>query len=183
MSLWRGLCHEMGWVLFCFVSEVEKGLWVTWFARLSSRPLWWMTGLSPIELKSPATWEAYSKGIGPRAQLLPFEAFKLSLCDKLEQCWRRWIACRWTNLMQLATWGSAMSMCMPFRCHRTLVVLIVGGWPFVSDNREKEISLGMCENGKWGDAICGFDVQRGQVVHPALRLVCRAAMDLKIKKW
>ncbi len=33
-----------------------------------------MTGLSPIELKSPATWEAYSKGIGPRAQLLPFEA-------------------------------------------------------------------------------------------------------------
>jgi len=37
----------------CFVSEVEKGLLSNVaFARLSSRPLQWMTGLSCIKLMS-----------------------------------------------------------------------------------------------------------------------------------
>jgi hypothetical protein len=38
-----------------------------------------MTGLSLIELKSPATWEAYSKGIGPRAFFF-FSAFEALSC-------------------------------------------------------------------------------------------------------
>ena len=42
-------------------------------ARLSSRPLWWTTGLSHIEWMSPAMREAYSKGTGPRC-VFAFEA-------------------------------------------------------------------------------------------------------------
>jgi hypothetical protein len=58
---------------------------------------------------------------------LTFEASSCPLCDMLEQRRRRWIACRWSNLMQLATWGSATSVHVPFRCRRTLVVPIEGG--------------------------------------------------------
>jgi len=166
--------------LFC-VSEVEKGLWVDLvrsplqYASLDGRLgcLWSSWRVLPCG-------NACSNGDWPEGfNHFCLWSLELSLCDVLERCWRRWIACRWLNLVQPATWGSAMSACMPFRCHWMSVVLIVGGWPFVSRNGEKEISLGTCENGKWGDAICGFNVQWGQ----AVPLICWAAMDLKHKKW
>jgi hypothetical protein len=46
-------------------------------------------------------------------------------------------------------------VCVPFRRHQSLVVPIEGRWPlFHSWN--KGIWPETCENGKWGDAICGF---------------------------
>jgi hypothetical protein len=85
---------------------VERGLERTQFARLLSRPLLWLTGLSHVELMSPAMREAWLER-GPALVILgPFcpiclWSLKPSLCDVLERCRRRWIACRWSDLMQL----------------------------------------------------------------------------------
>ena len=143
-----------------FVSEVEKGL-LSDVASLAS-----LVGLYDGWLGRPVSSRWTFTMRKSRLEMDRPEAcfchwsLTLSLSDKRERCWRRWIACRWSNLMQPATRGSAMSMCLPFRRHWTSVVLIVGGWPFVFHYGEKGISLGMCENGKWGDAICWFDVRR-----------------------
>ena len=51
-ALWRGLGG------IDTVTGVERGLERRSFARLFSRPLWWLTGLSHVELLSPAKWEA-----------------------------------------------------------------------------------------------------------------------------
>jgi len=71
-------------------------------------------------------WEAYSKRTGPRC-VLPFEA----LCHLCMMCSSNveggGLLADGQTLMQLATWGSAVSMYMPFRCYWTLVVPIVGG--------------------------------------------------------
>lgn len=64
-----------------------------------------------------------------------------------------------SGLMQLTTRGSAASVCVPFRCHRSLVVPIEGGRPLFH-SRNKGIRPETCENGKRGDAICGFKEAR-----------------------
>src|SRR6266481_3837091 len=83
--------------------------------------------------------------------LLPRIAFKALSCPcvtLLERCCRTWIACRWSNLMQLATWGSTVSGWRSCRHHRTSVDPIEGGSPLLPIERERGISPGMCENGK-----------------------------------
>jgi len=71
-----------------------------------------MTGLFLIELKSPAMWEAYSKGTGPRAQLFfcfAFEALSCPCVTCLSNVVGGGLLADGQTLMQLATWGSAMS--------------------------------------------------------------------------
>jgi hypothetical protein len=72
----------LGGFVLCW--RLKGGFERTWFARLSSRPLRWMTGLSYVEWMSPAMWEAYSKQTGPRC-VFAFEAlcrpFVTSLSD------------------------------------------------------------------------------------------------------
>ena len=46
-------------------------------------------------------------GVGP----LTLKASSCPCGDMLERYWRRWIACRWSDLMQLTTRGSAASVC------------------------------------------------------------------------
>jgi len=53
-------------------------------------------------------------GFGCWGPLLPWFAFEASSYPcviGLSDVERRWIACRWSDLMQVATWGSATSMC------------------------------------------------------------------------
>jgi hypothetical protein len=70
---------------FALCQRLKRGFEWTWFARLSSRPLRWTTGLSHIELMSPTTWEAYSKGTGPRCIFFSSFAFE-ALCCPCETC-------------------------------------------------------------------------------------------------
>jgi hypothetical protein len=63
--------------LFC-VQRLKRGFERTWFARLSSRPLRWTTGLPLIESMSPATREACSKGDWPEG--FSFFAFEALSC-------------------------------------------------------------------------------------------------------
>jgi hypothetical protein len=48
---------------------------------------------------------------GPLLPRFAFEASSHPCVMGLSNVERRWIACRWSDLMQVATWGSAMSMC------------------------------------------------------------------------
>ena len=161
--------------LFVLCQRLKRGFWAMlhllaspvglydgWLGCLVSS--WWVftTRKSQLEMDQP------------KACFCPW-SLMLSLSDKCEQCWRRWIACRWSNLMQPATRGSAMSMCLPFRCHWTLVVLIVGGWPFCFPLwRKGDLTWDMRE---WEMRWCHLLVQcfdRGQPY-----VICWAAMDLE----
>ena len=51
---------------------------------------------------------------------------------------------------------------------------------FVSCEGKKEISLEMCENGKRGDVICGFDVRRGHVVVLLAALSCDESLTQRV---
>jgi hypothetical protein len=50
-------------------------------------------------------------GLGPLLPQFAFEASSHPCVMDLSNVERRWTACRWSDLMQVATWGSATSIC------------------------------------------------------------------------
>jgi len=95
MSLWCGLCYRIrGW----------KGAFEQCcIARLSSRPLWWMTGSSCIKsMNFSLCGKADLKWPTPR-RVFAVEALRCPWTTSVSDVERRWIACRWSNLMQPPT--------------------------------------------------------------------------------
>jgi hypothetical protein len=72
-------------------------------------------------------WEGLLGGDWPEGSTFAFEALSCPCVTCLSDVEGGGLLADGQTLMQLATWGSAMSTCMPFRCCRTSVVPIVGG--------------------------------------------------------
>lgn len=75
-----------------------------WLGQLTSS--YWV--LPSGKSNSKGDWLWWLQALLPR---FAFEASSYPCAIGLSNVERKWIACRWSDLMQLATWGSAMSVC------------------------------------------------------------------------
>jgi hypothetical protein len=114
--------------------------------------------------------------VGASLPHLPLEVSSHPYVTCLSNVEGWWIACRWSNLMQLNHSGIRHVCVGLFRHHRSLVVPIEGGWPLFH-SQDKGISPETCENGKWGDST--LRVQGGLVLSPERK----APLELRVGPW